>query len=243
MDHKNRANHLAVSVWYGFVEPAGDREHFEDLARRRNERRFGQRRIDRARSDFLEKVDRTSRKHRRWFRIVDIEPDPAKRPELAELWRASIYSGDLVMHGKSQVLCLSASPLLDDHRLSPDLARGEHFHDIIDDLWMTAPRWLQWFEQAGLNAPTWLSSIGAVKRKTTKAKVGTKPGWDWEDIGLFVQKTLDERGDFEKPENATAGWRGKSDLYRLIQGYVEVASMAGLEAHQVLAGSRNLFRR
>jgi hypothetical protein len=125
-------------------------DHFASLADRRRLR-------DRVRIAFLEKAKRTSRIHRRWFRIAEIEPDANARQELIDQWRASIHSGDLQLKGKSQVLCLSASPLLEGYRLAPELARGEHFNLIVDDLWMSARRWLEWFRQVGIEPPLWMT--------------------------------------------------------------------------------------
>lgn len=121
------------------------------------------------RDAFLSKAARTSRSHRRWFRLDEIESDAEKRQELLGLWRASIYSRDLDLKGRSQVLCLTASPLLGGYRsprarsdlfrddktisartkavlaaakrLPAELARAEHFNASVGDLWMSAPRW------------------------------------------------------------------------------------------------------
>jgi integrase len=56
-----------------------DRDHFAALADRRQSR-------ERVRTAFLEKAERTSRPHRRWFRISEIEPDEQRRQELVEKW-------------------------------------------------------------------------------------------------------------------------------------------------------------
>lgn len=211
-----------------------DEDHFLALADRRRLR-------ERIRTAFLEKAKQTSRSHRRWFRISEIEPDPFARKELIAQWRASIYSGDLVLNDRSQVLCLSASPLLEGNRLPTDLARGEHFNDIVDDLWMSVPRWLAWFHDVGIAPPLWMSRLRlpylegtpntetqgiSIKAnqptaKITKAKPGAKPGWDWEDIELFVCQELDGSGDFADSLMATKGWQSLSDLYALIIAYVE----------------------
>jgi hypothetical protein len=127
--------------------------HFAALVTRRQSR-------ERVRTAFLEKAKRTSRPHRRWFRISEIEPDEAKRQDLIDLWRASIYSGDLLLRRKSQVLCLSESPLLENYRLPTELARGERFNDIVNDLWMSAPRWREWFRQVEKVPPEWLAKAG-----------------------------------------------------------------------------------
>jgi hypothetical protein len=156
---------------------------------------------------FLDRARRTSLRRRRWFQIGDIEPDSVARERLIGLWRASIYNSDLVLNGKSQVLCLSASPLLNNYRLPSELARGEHFNMIIGDLWMSAPRWIEWFRQIGQTAPHWLITCTVVHREekatpksptpatqlitTTKSKAGAKARYDWEDINLFVDRELD----------------------------------------------------
>jgi hypothetical protein len=192
-----------------------DTNHFSALANRR-------RRRERMRTAFLDKVKRTSHLHRRWFRISEIEPDEIARKGLIELWRASIYSHDLLLNGKSQVLCLSASPLLlQDYRLPTDLARGEHFNQIVDDLWMSAPRWLGWFHQVRKTPPDWLLAATA-SEPTTKAKTraGAKAQWDWEEIEWFVVGKMNEKGDFKDSKDAVEGWRSFFDLYRLITDYI-----------------------
>jgi hypothetical protein len=115
---------------------------------------------ERQRAIFLEKALRTPRTARRWFRIEDIEPDAHARSNLIDQWRASIWHRDLCLGGKSQVLCLSVSPLA-ENRFDPDMARGEQFNAVIGDLWMSAPRWLAWFRQDGANrkSPAWLEAI------------------------------------------------------------------------------------
>jgi hypothetical protein len=133
-------------------------DSFDDL-----QKYFGMRNATRAmrgrvRAAFLDKAKRTPKKARRWFRIDEIEPDKAARAVRVEQWRASIWHRDLMRRDKSQVLCLSPSPL-SGSRLPPDLARGEHFNLIVDDLWMSVPRWLQWFSQVEIEPPKWLASL------------------------------------------------------------------------------------
>ena len=106
---------------------------------------------------FIDKAKRTPLRARRWFRIADIAADEAKRAELRKHLRASIWHGDLMLRDKSQVLCLSASPLMENNRLPPGYARDEIFYSIVDDLWMSVPRWLQWFVQVGIEPPEWMS--------------------------------------------------------------------------------------
>src|SRR5262245_42301453 len=109
-----------------------DADHFARLATRRRVR-------ERMRTAFLEKAARFSQPRRRWCRIKEIEPDEIAREELIRRWRASIYSGDLLHEGKSQVLCLYPSPLLGGYRYPPALARdAEAFNKIVDELWMSA---------------------------------------------------------------------------------------------------------
>src|SRR5215470_11780793 len=90
---------------------------------------------ERQRTNFLEKALRTPRNARRWFRLEDIEPDANIRLNLINQLRASIWKRDLLLDGKSQVLCLSSSPLA-ENRLDPDMARGQPFYEIVGDLWM-----------------------------------------------------------------------------------------------------------
>ena len=125
---------------------------------------------ERVRAAFLDKAKRTPKMGRRWFRIDEIEPDSATRAVRIDQWRASIWHRDLSYRDKSQVLCLSPSPL-SGSRLPPDLARGEHFKVIVDDLWMSAPRWLQWFGQIEIAPPKWLASLAKSERgvETEKA--------------------------------------------------------------------------
>jgi hypothetical protein len=186
--------------------------HFGTMADRRRLR-------ERMRTAFLDKAKRTSRSRRRWFRIREIEPDDIARQELIDLWRASIWSRELILNERSQVLCLSATPLLENYRLSPELARGEHFNMIVDDLWMSLPRWLEWFHQVEKTAPDWLPSAG--KRITKpKSKAGAKPGWDWEDVKLFVFDQLNKRGDIVEADQM-ADWRSQNDVIKSVREYME----------------------
>src|SRR5262245_47320354 len=116
---------------------------------------------ERRRARFLDKALRTPRTARRWFRIEDIEPDAHARSKLIDQWRASIWHRDLCSsEGKSQVLCLSASPLA-ENRFDPNMAKGEQFNAVVGDLWMSAPQWLDWFRLDAFNrkAPAWLEAI------------------------------------------------------------------------------------
>jgi len=144
---------------------------------------------------FLEKALRTPRTARRWFRIEDIEPDADAYSNLIDQWRASIWHRDLCLGGKSQVLCLSVSPLA-GNRFDPDMARGEQFNAVVGDLWMSARRWLAWFRQDGANrnAPAWLEAIMQLERK--QAGHGRPPDYDHDDAEQFIFKLLNERGDF-----------------------------------------------
>jgi hypothetical protein len=112
------------------------------------------------RAKFLDKAERTPPTARRWFRIEDIEPNAHARSNLVHQLRASIWHRDLCLGGKSQVLCLSVSPLA-ENRFDPDMARWEHFNALVGDLWMSVPRWLAWFRQDGTNrkAPAWLEVL------------------------------------------------------------------------------------
>ena len=120
---------------------------------------------------FIDKEKRTPRRKRRWFHIKDIEPDQARREKLLEHWRASLWSGDLMLRGKSQVLCLSASRLMENNRLPPGYARDEKiFYIIVDDLWMSVPRWLQWFGLVEIEPPKWMSmGVAQVVSSTREA--------------------------------------------------------------------------
>jgi hypothetical protein len=173
---------FSVSRWQRCDMPetkASEGDHFVALAERRRLR-------ERRRAAFVQKAARWSRPHRRWFRITEIEPDETARQSLIERWRASIYSGDLDLNGKSQVLCMTASPLIlprvvssqliESYRLPGDLARGEQFSKLIDDLWMSGPRWLCWMHQVESRPPNWLEDFGPKKvvsaEKSWKAKAG-----------------------------------------------------------------------
>jgi hypothetical protein len=168
---------------------------------------------------FTERAKRTSLRRRRWFRISDIEPDPVGRRPLIGRWRASIYSGDLVLNGKSQVLCTSATPLLSDHRLPPECARGEHFNMIVDDLWMSAPRWLDWFMQVGLAPPPWMprSTRELQKKKRQEKKVG-RPSYDWSVAQRRVSELMHHHGDFDSTDPE---WNAQARLEEEISKLLE----------------------
>jgi hypothetical protein len=175
-------------------------EHFAALAIRRQSR-------ERRRVAFLEKASRTSLKRRRWFRISDIEPNSVKRKQLTDHWRAQIYSGDLLLKGKSQVMCLSSSPLLNDHRLPPELARREHFFNVIvDDLWMSVPRWLQLFKQVAVAPPSWMPGPA---RKNQKPKKLGRPAHDWSPARKLVFQLMDHHGEFDPTD---AEWNAQARL-------------------------------
>ncbi|HEY7243384.1 MAG TPA: hypothetical protein VH678_05815 [Xanthobacteraceae bacterium] len=143
----------------------GDRQYFELLSHDRA-------RWERWRIWFRDRATRTSLRRRRWFQISEIEPDSAARALLIRLWRASIYSGDLEVGGKSQVLCLSATPLLAGWRLPCELARGEQFNVIVGDLWMSAPRWVEWLRQIRGVQPQWLCETAELsQRRTAEARL------------------------------------------------------------------------
>ncbi|MFO1098230.1 MAG: hypothetical protein U1E81_08130 [Xanthobacteraceae bacterium] len=54
-----------------------------------------------------------------------------------------------------------------------------------------------------------------------KSPAGAKPKWDWEDIGLFVNKTLCQNEDFDDPKHQVPGWRSQNDLIEKVKDYLE----------------------
>ena len=81
-----------------------------------------------------------------------------------------------------------------------------------------------WLNRRGSTVPKfWQPSIAVTAKNQLKVKSssGAKPNWDWGDIEMFVQRELDNRGDFEDPQFAIKRWRSYSDVYRLIVEYVE----------------------
>ena len=168
-----------------------DADHFAALANRRLLR-------ERMRTAFIDRARRTSLRRRRWFQISEIEPDPVARERLIGLWRASIYSGDLTLNGKSQVLCVSASPLLQNYTLPPEFARGEHFNMIVPELWMSAPRWLEWFRQIGRAPPLWMP--------------GAPPRLDGADVKVdALMPNIGCIEDAEKPSGQKT-WKARPDF-------------------------------
>jgi hypothetical protein len=63
--------------------------------------------------------------------------------------------------------------------------------------------------------------------KQTKARVGARPKWDWEDIELFVFAELEKKGDFHDHSVSTKGWQSYADLYKRIIEYVEKLAAGG----------------
>src|SRR5262249_26887852 len=173
-----------------------------DPARRQRRGRWG--------GGFSEGGKRSSLRRRRRVWVSGIKPDPVGRRPLIGRWRASIYSGDLVLDGKSQVLCTSATPLLSDHRLPPECARGEHFNMIVDDLWMSAPRWLDWFMQVGLAPPPWMprSTRERQKKKRQEKKVG-RPSYDWSVAQRGVFELMDYHSNFDPTDSE---WNAQARL-------------------------------
>jgi len=88
-----------------------------------------------------------------------MEPDEVARAKLVEEWRASISHGELMLNGKSQVLCLAGSPLAENRLLPAHANDGVLFGLIVGDLWMSARRWLEWFGQVDKDSPQWLASL------------------------------------------------------------------------------------
>jgi len=188
-----------------------DREGFHGLHAKRRQR-------ERQRANFLEKQLRTPRTARRWFRMEDIEPDAHARSNLVYQWRASIWKRDLCLDGKSQVLCLSASPLA-ENRLDPNMAGGQPFYKIVGDLWMSAPRWLAWFRQdlAQRKPPAWLETMLQPQSRSTRG--GRKPEYDHDDAVQFCFQLLDERGDFDEPGQVN-NWNSQRHLEDEVRTYL-----------------------
>ncbi len=55
---------------------------------------------------------------------------------------------------------------------------------------------------------------------TPKGTAGTKAKFDWEDVQLFVDKTLNEKGDYCDP-NPADDWKAQNDLIRAVLEYME----------------------
>jgi hypothetical protein len=53
-----------------------------------------------------------------------------------------------------------------------------------------------------------------------KSRAGAKPKWDWDDIELFVCKTLDLKGDFADVDT-TADWKAQNDLIASVMEYID----------------------
>ena len=53
-----------------------------------------------------------------------------------------------------------------------------------------------------------------------KSRAGAKAKWDWNDIELFVCKTLDSKGDFADVDT-TADWKSQNDLIASAREYIE----------------------
>jgi hypothetical protein len=169
---------------------------------------------ERRRQAFLDKFERTPQKARRWFRMEDIEPDEIARTELVKRWRSSIWHGDLMVGEKSQVLCLAAHHLMEENggnRLPSSCARGEQFYQAAGELWMSAPRWLRWFEQVEIAPPVWLASLQA---KREAALLVDPPE---SDPGVKTQKDLpDSAVDWLPAEEPVASQPKRRQLYLLL---------------------------
>jgi hypothetical protein len=87
--------------------------------------------------------------------------------------------------------------------------------------WVPNALCLQWFQTYRQPFPeSWRLNVAdeptTLLAGESKSRVGRKDAYDWGEAVLFIEKVLNERGDFAEPENAMAGWRSQADLERLV---------------------------
>jgi hypothetical protein len=183
---------------------------------------------------------------RQWFSIVEVANahareantlvvNPQKHAAIVEGLRASIERRELVdERNRLQVMNICPSSRA-GFRFDPDAARNsDWFKKSIEFVLIRRDVLLSWCRQFNVLSPAELClgekspdntdlASAANKEPTTerKNKAGAKAQWDWAEIEMLVCKTMDERGDFAKPENAEDGWRSLADLYKQIVKYVE----------------------
>ncbi|MCA1527340.1 hypothetical protein [Bradyrhizobium yuanmingense] len=59
---------------------------------------------------------------------------------------------------------------------------------------------------------------GQVRISSTRR--GRAPKYDWDDAMSYALQLMDQRGDFQDPKNAVAGWRKQADLMALVIEYM-----------------------
>jgi hypothetical protein len=68
--------------------------------------------------------------------------------------------------------------------------------------------------------PHWIYLVRSTLPKA-EAKRGAPELYDWEEIKLFVDKTLDDKRDFSLAENQMDGWRSRADLIELVKDHLQ----------------------
>jgi hypothetical protein len=183
---------------------------------------------------------------RQWFSILEVanaharEPNslvvnPQKHAAIVESLRVSIERRELVdERNRLQVMNLCPS-VRGPFRFDPDAARNsDWFQKSVEFVLIRRNVLLSWWRQFSIRPPAELcfgekltdntDFASATKKEPTterKNKSGAKEQWDWEDIEMFVCKTMGERGDFAEAENAEDRWRSLADLCRLVENYIQ----------------------
>jgi hypothetical protein len=67
------------------------------------------------------------------------------------------------------------------------------------------------------------TSLGNPADAVPRQRAGRKPGYDWEDVELFVRRELNARGDFSDAGQVD-DWKCQADLERSVAGYIEQIS-------------------
>jgi hypothetical protein len=96
--------------------------------------------------------------------------------------------------------------------------------------WIPRAHLINWLQRHSFPIPQWLGGQVAPKRRNA----GRKHLYDWEEVNLFVEKVLNEKGDFDDPKNAEDGWRGQADLERLVAKHIENTEKKDAPVHSTI---------
>jgi hypothetical protein len=186
---------------------------------------------------------------RRWYRLSEVlaqcvpNDDPKELARYHTAFERSLQGGTFSGGNRNQTQIFFASP---SAMLGPKMTRltWEMFRDakrVYDesdqsempvwsrglDWWSTNAKicWIprgyvvRWLQLHGFSIPECFDV--ETLHKPRKKGAGRRAQYDWEDVDLFVQKQLNEKGDFAESKNWVKGWRSLADLERLVEGYIE----------------------
>jgi hypothetical protein len=187
---------------------------------------------------------------RRWYRLSEVlaqcipNYDPKELTRYRTAFEHSLQQGTFRggKKNQSQIWFASSSPLLglkmtrltfemfrdarrlyeeaDQSNMPPGMRGEDWWRNNASICWIPRAYVIKWLQRHHFTLPEWLGGeVAPMGRKSTR--VGRKAQYDWEDVDLFVQKQLDEKGDFAESINSVKGWRAQADLETLVEAYIE----------------------